>query len=286
MKNNRSGPLVWFITGTSEGFGKELVATALGRGDYVLATSRNPEKVLAEFPHMGNRLLALNLDLREPLQIKEVVEKAISKFGCIDVLVNNAGYGLFGAIEEVSDQEIMDIYEVNVFGLLRVTRAVLPYLRKERSGHIVNISSIVGLVGFPGGGIYSSTKFAVIGISESLAGELAPLGIGVTIVEPGPFRTGFLGSSLVVTDNAIAEYKNSSLRRYAEQKFHKEAGDPVLGAEIIVEAVLSEHPPLHLVLGSDAYRMAYKKIDDLQKDFSNWQDRGISCDFRDDCVNY
>jgi len=279
MKNHRSNPLVWFITGTSQGFGKELVHAALFRGDFVIATSRTPDKVLSDFPEGKDHLLALPLDLRDPVQIHSVVSQAISRFGRIDVLVNNAGYGLLGAIEEVTDKEIADIYEINVFGLLRVTRAILPYLRKQRSGHIVNISSIVGLIGCPGGGLYSSTKFAIAGLSESLSLEVAPFGVHVTIVEPGPFRTDFLGSSIVITDKIIPDYEQTSLRTYAVENHGNQAGDPSLGAKVIIQAVLSENPPLHLLLGTSAYEKANKKLEDLHKDFSDWRDLSLSCDF-------
>ena len=276
---NQSSPLVWFITGTSQGFGKELVHAALARGDFVIATSRTPEKILADCPEGKDRLLSLSLDLRDPAQIHTVVQQAIHRFGRIDVLVNNAGYGLLGAIEEVSEEEVANIYEINVFGLLRLTRALLPYLRKQRSGHIINISSIVGLVGCPGGGLYSSTKFAVAGLSESLAMEVEPLGIHVTIVEPGPFRTDFLGTSLVVTNKSIPDYEKTSLRTYAAENHGRQAGDPSLAAKAIIQTVLSEKPPLHLLLGTSAYERAHKKLEDLRNDFSNWQKVSLSCDF-------
>src|SRR5437588_2106041 len=184
---------VCFIIGTSQGFGRELVRAALQRRDSVIATSRQPQAVAAAFSKASDRLLALPMDLRDRAQIASVVERAIARFGCIDVLVNNAGYGVTGAVEEASEKEITAVYDTNVFGLLRVTRAILPHMRKQRTGHIVNLSSIGGLTGLPGWGIYNSTKFAVEGLSEALAAELAPLGIGVTLVEPGPFRTDFLG---------------------------------------------------------------------------------------------
>jgi NAD(P)-dependent dehydrogenase (short-subunit alcohol dehydrogenase family) len=178
-------PLVWFITGTSQGFGRELVRAALQRGDSVVATSRQPEIVAAAFPDASDRLLAVTLDLHDPAQIARTVATVVSRFGRIDVLINNAGHGLLGAVEEASDAAIRRVYETNVFGLIRLTQAVLPHLRQQHSGHVVNLSSIGGLVGLPGWGIYNSTKFAVEGLSEALAIELAPLGIGVTIVEPG-----------------------------------------------------------------------------------------------------
>ncbi len=271
--------LVWLITGTSQGFGKELVHAALKRGDYVVALSRTPDKVLSLFPEYEERLLTLPLNLCNPTEISKVTQQAIDHFGRIDVLVNNAGYGLLGAIEEVADQEILDIFEVNFFGLLRLTRAVLPHMREKRSGHIVNISSIVGLVGFPGGGLYSATKFAVAGLSESLAKEVAPLGIHVTVVEPGPFRTDFLGSSIVVTKQTIPDYEKSSLRNYAIENHNKQPGDPTLAATVIIEAILSEKPPLHLVLGASAYARAHKKLKELHENLSSWEKQSLSCDF-------
>ena len=273
---NSNHPLVWFITGTSQGFGKELVHAALERGDSVVATSRTPDKVLADFPESKDRLLTLSLDLRDPAQINAVVQEAINRFGRIDVLINNAGYGLLGAIEEVEDAEIASIYEINVFGLLRVTRAILPYLRKQRIGHIVNISSIAGFAG-----LYCSTKFAIDGLSESLALEVAPLGIHVTVVEPGPFRTNFLGASLVITNSTIPDYGKSAglMRAYASENNQKQSGDPALAAKAIIQAVLSEKPPLHLLLGTSAYERAHKKLEDLNNEFTTWKDVSLSCDF-------
>ncbi len=272
-------PLIWFITGTAQGFGKELVGAALARGDFVVATSRTPDKVKADFPNAKDHLACISLDLQNPAQINDAVQKAIAKFGRIDVLVNNAGYGLLGAIEEVTDEEIRAIFEVNLFGLLRVTRAILPHMRKQRSGHIVNISSIVGLMGCPGGGLYSSTKFAVAGLSESLAVEVAPLGIHVTVVEPGPFRTDFLGASLIVTDKVIPDYEKTTLRAYPTENHGKQAGDPSKAIQAIIQAVLSENPPLHLVLGTSAYERAGQKLDAMRENFSTWQDVSLSCDF-------
>ena len=210
MSLHSTKPLVWFITGTSQGFGRELVRAALQRGDSVVATSRNPQTVTSAFPDAGKRLLAVSLDLRDEQQIASVIEQSVATFGRLDVLINNAGHGLTGAVEEASDAEIANVFEINVFGLLRVTRAVLPYFRKQKSGHIVNLSSIGGLVGLPGWGIYNATKFAVEGISEALNAEAGPLGIGVTVVEPGPFRTDFLGGSLAATAKVLPDYKETA----------------------------------------------------------------------------
>lgn len=278
---NHSEHRVWFITGTSQGFGRELVRAALRRGDSVIATSRQPQAVATAFPKAAERLLTASMDLREPAQISSVVKEAVARFGRIDILVNNAGYGVTGAVEEASEKEIAALYETNVFGLLRVTRAVLPHMRKQRSGHIVNLSSIGGLTGLPGWGIYNSTKFAVEGLSEALAAELAPLGIGVTVVEPGPFRTEFLGSSLVKTANTLPDYEATAgkTRTSAVERNGKQQGDPAAAADAIVQAVTSPHPPLHLLLGKFAYDRFNQKLDELRNEMAAWREVALSTDF-------
>jgi len=276
------GPLVWFITGTSQGFGSQLVRAALERGDSVIATSRHPQKVASAFPAYSERLLAVILDLWDPASISAAVDAAIERFGHIDVLVNNAGHGLLGAVEEASDSEVREVYEINVFGLLRVTRAVLPHFRERRSGHVVNISSIGGLVGLPGWGIYNSTKFAIEGLSEALAQEVAPLGIRVTIVEPGPFRTDFLGGALSVAAQELADYDQSSgrTRAGAVERRGNQPGDPALAADAIIKVVTSDKPPLHLPLGGIAFRLANEKLDQLRGEFSAWRDVALATDFK------
>ena len=274
--------LVWFITGTSQGFGRELVRAALDRGDSVVATSRQPETVAAAFPNAADRLLALSLDLSNPAQIAATVDAAIKRFSRIDVLVNNAGHGLLGAIEEASDEEILRVFETNVFGLIRVTRAVLPHLRRQRSGHVVNLSSIGGLVGLPGWGIYNATKFAVEGLSEALAEDLSTLGIGVTVVEPGPFRTDFLGGSLATTAKRISDYDATAgkTRAAAPGRNRNQPGSPALAADAIVHAVTSESPPLHLPLGAFAFERASEKFVQVQKEFSIWRDVALATDIK------
>ena len=273
---------VWFITGTSQGFGRELVRAALERGDSVVATSRNPQSVAGAFAKAADRLLAVAMDLRDAVQISNVVKEAIARFGRVDILVNNAGYGITGAVEEASEKEISAVYETNVFGLLRVTRAVLPHMRKRRSGHVVNLSSIGGLTGLPGWGIYNSTKFAIEGLSEALAAELAPLGIGVTIVEPGPFRTDFLGGSLVKTANTLPDYAATAgkTRTSADERNGKQQGDPVAAADAIVQAVTSPNPPLHLLLGKFAYERFNQKLSELRNEMDAWREVGLSTDFK------
>jgi len=277
-----SRPLVWFITGTSQGFGSELVRAALARGDRVVATSRNPAKVEAAFPGETDRLLAIPLDLHSDEAVAAGVAQAIGRFGRIDVLVNNAGHGLLGAVEEASDEEIRGVFETNVFGLLRVTRAVLPHLRKQQGGHIVNLSSIGGLVGLAGWGIYNSTKFAVEGISEALASELAHFNIRVTAVEPGPFRTDFLGGSLATAKRRLADYDASAgkTRAYATDRNGSQQGDPVRAAQAIVTAVTAEHPPLHLLLGALALERADAKLEALRKDLAAWRELSLSTDYQ------
>jgi NAD(P)-dependent dehydrogenase (short-subunit alcohol dehydrogenase family) len=273
---------VWLITGTSQGFGRELVRAALRRGDSVAATSRQPQAVAAAFPAEQDRLLVASMDLRDGTQISSVVQQAIARFGRIDVLVNNAGYGVTGAVEEASETEIANVYETNVFGLLRVTRAVLPYMRKQRGGHIVNLSSIGGLTGMPGWGIYNSTKFAVEGLSEALAAELLPLDISVTIVEPGPFRTDFLGGSLVKAANTLPDYESTAgkTRVSAAERNRKQQGDPAAAAEAIVRAVTSPKPPLHLILGKFAYDRMNQKLQEFHREMETWRDLTLGTDFK------
>ncbi len=277
-----SSPRVWFITGTSQGFGQELVRAALERGDSVVATSRTPQKVEANFLKYTEQLLPLQLDLNDVSQIEKAVAAAIAKFGHIDVLVNNAGYGFIGAVEEASEAEISNLFQINFFGLLRVTKAILPHFRERRGGHIVNLSSIAGLTGFAGFGIYNATKFAVEGMSQALAQEVALLGIHVTLVEPGGFRTGFLGkSSLNMASNVIGDYQpTAGATRLWQKHDGKQLGDPVLGAHAIIQAVTSEHPPLHLLLGRDACERAAKHIQSLTQEFEQWREVSCSTDFK------
>jgi len=278
-KNTKSH--VWFITGTSGGIGHELVREVLGRGDSVVATTRNPEKVAGTFSEHKDQLLAVAADLGSFDQITKAVQAGISRFGKIDVLVNNAGYGFIGAVEEADGNEINRVHEINVFGLLRVLRAVLPHFRERQSGHIVNLSSIGGLVGLPGFGIYNATKFAVEGISEALAAEAAPLGIKVTVVEPGPFRTAFLAGSLAMAKNVISQYEGTAgvTRAGASTRNGNQPGDPRRAAKAIIKAVTAENPPLHLLLGRLAYEQANKKINNLQRDIETWRDITLGADF-------
>src|ERR1700750_1273207 len=230
---------VWFITGASRGFGALIAREALAAGDAVVATARDPATVTKRLG-AHERLLAARLDVANEAEAHEAVGQAVKTFGRIDVLVNNAGYGLLGAIEEASGVETERLFGTNVFGLLAVTRAVLPHMRRQRSGHIINLSSVGGYTGYPGWGVYGATKFAVEGISEALAGEVAPLGIKATVVEPGFFRTNFLDeSSLSRTAQQIDDYRDSvgKTRAHAADANGGQRGDPRKLAQAFIQLV-------------------------------------------------
>ncbi len=273
---------VWFITGCSSGFGKILAEELLQEGYRVAATARNLEslEVLKKKAPKPDQLLCLRLDVTRDNHIHAAVTEAIKVFGHIDVLVNNAGYGILGAHEEVNAQEIFKIFDTNVFGLFEVTRAILPFMRKQKSGHIINISSIGGLVSSPALGIYNATKFAVEGHSEALAQEVAPFGIKVTIVEPGPFRTNFLSSSLV-TAPEMSEYDEAigKVRAHYHSLEGKQTGDPVKAAKAIITIAETETPPLRLLLGKIAYSRIEQKMETLSKELKAWEKLGKETDF-------
>jgi NADP-dependent 3-hydroxy acid dehydrogenase YdfG len=274
---------VWFITGASTGFGRLLAEEVLRTGGKVIATARNIDKVAdleTKYPKVAK---ALALDVTDAGQVDSVVTQAFAQFGQVDVLVNNAGYGVAGAIEEVSEDEFMPMFETNVFGLLKVTRAFLPHLRKQRSGHILNISSIGGLIGGQGIGMYNATKFAVEGLSEALAAELAPLGIRVTVIEPGPFRTDFLGRSGVIAKTRINDYDNTAgnMRMYFSENDGKQKGDPLRAVQAMIQVVESPNPPLHLLLGGSALQRMRAKLDAWQKEIAAWEQVTTGADFQE-----
>ncbi len=272
---------VWFITGCSTGFGNEIAKAVLQRGWRVVATARNPDSLNELATGSKENLLTLPLDLEKADQISDAVAKALHHFGRIDVLVNNAGYGYLAAIEEGEDEAVRKLFEANFFGLVDLTKAVLPGMRMQGSGNIVNLSSIGGLTSFAATGYYHAAKYAVEGLSESLALEVGPLGIKVTIVEPGPFRTDWAGRSLLESKTVIPDYDKTAgeRRRQSKERSGKQQGDPVRGAEAIIKAVTSENPPLHLLLGKPAIGLAEKKIALLQKDFADWKDLTLSADY-------
>jgi NAD(P)-dependent dehydrogenase (short-subunit alcohol dehydrogenase family) len=272
---------VWFITGASTGFGREMAEQLLAGGAKVVATARKPEQLSALAAKYPETALVLPLDVTKEDAVQSAVEKTLAKFGHVDVLVNNAGYGVLGAVEEVTEAEFMPMYETNVFGLIRVTQALLPQFRQRRSGHIVNLSSIGGLIGLPGWGFYNSSKFAVEGFSEALGVELAPLGVKVLIVEPGPFRTDFLGRSGQEAATRIADYDETSgkTREYMKTNDGKQAGDPVRAVQAIIAAVASPNTPKHLLLGKLALTRFRAKLDELTQEIAAWEPVTLGADF-------
>jgi NAD(P)-dependent dehydrogenase (short-subunit alcohol dehydrogenase family) len=275
-------PRHWLITGASSGFGRELAKAALARGDTVVGTLRRQGQA-TEFEALApGRAHAVLLDVTETQAVRPAVREAIRRAGHIDVLVNNAGYGFFGAAEETADAEARHLMETNFFGVLAVTQALLPHLRERKRGHVLNVSSLAGVTGLPGCGLYCASKFALEGLSESLALELAPLGIRVTIVEPGGFRTNFAGGSLRVAGNPLADYNGTpaGLTRDNIAHYHgNEPGDPAKAAAALLQAVDAEEPPLRLVLGRDAVAAARRKIDALRAQVAAWETVSVSTDF-------
>ena len=272
---------VWFITGASRGFGALIAQEALAAGDAVVATARDPSTVTKRLG-THERLLAVRLDVTSETEAHEAVGQAVKKFGRIDILVNNAGYGLLGAIEEASADETQRLFGTNVFGLLTVTRAVLPHMRKARSGRILNISSLGGYRGAAGFGVYCSTKFAVEGLSEALHSELAPLGVHVTVVEPGYFRTDFLdATSLSVSRNGISDYNGTAgrVREVAGHLNHEQPGDPEKLAKVLVEFADVSNPPVRLPLGSDTVKVIAAKHAADAAILAEWRSVSISTDF-------
>ena len=277
---------VWFITGCSTGFGRELAKHLLENNYRVVVTARSADKVQDLVEINPANAVSFNLDVTDKAQVQHIVAKAEEHFGKIDVLVNNAGFGYFGAIEESEEQEVRSMFETNFWGLANMTRAVLPKMRAQRSGTIVNISSIGGFVGFPGVGYYNATKFAVNGFSEALQKEVAPLGIKVIVVQPSGFRTDWAGRSANDAPHTIADYaetagaNQSAIRGYSGNQ----PGDPVRAAKAIVGAVESDNPPFNLLLGRAALKNARLRLDALKKDFDDWAQTSEGADFPDEAA--
>ncbi|SDI29117.1 NADP-dependent 3-hydroxy acid dehydrogenase YdfG [Paraburkholderia steynii] len=272
---------VWFITGASRGLGALMAKAAIADGNAVVATGRNAAAIVERLGE-SSAVLPVALDVTDEAQAKAAVKAAVEKFGRIDVLINNAGFGLLAAVEESSDADVRRIYDTNVFGLLNVTRAVLPVMRKQCSGHVINISSIVGYQAAAGVGVYSSTKFAVEGITEALHAELKPLGIHATLIEPGFFRTDFLDtSSLLVGKDIIDDYEQTSgaLRRLAVDINHNQPGDPQKLATAVVMLVDAQTPPLRLPLGTDTLKAIAEKIAYVTAETQTWEALSQSTDF-------
>lgn len=278
---------VWFITGCSTGFGRELAKHLLENDYRVVVTARNADKVQDLVEINQENALAIDLDVTDKAQVAHAVAKAEEHFGKIDVLVNNAGFGYFGAIEESDDAEVRSMFETNFWGVAEMTRAVLPKMRQEKSGTIVNISSIGGLVGFPGVGFYNATKFAVNGFSEALQKEVAPLGINVITVEPSGFRTDWAGRSANDATTKIEDYAETAGANQAAIRGYSgnQPGDPVRAAKAIVKAVESENPPLNLLLGRAALKNARLKLETLKQDFDAWAEVTEGADFPELAAN-
>ncbi|MDN3549979.1 oxidoreductase [Mucilaginibacter aquaedulcis] len=277
-------PKTWFITGASRGFGLDITKAVLASGDKVVATVRSKASELAEQFNNNNNLYVVTMDVTNQEQVNAAAQQAIDHFGRIDVLVNNAGYGLLSGVEEATDQEVKRNYEVNVFGTLNVIRAVLPFMRKERSGHVINISSVGGLGAYAGWGLYGSTKFAIEGITEALAMEVAPLGIHATVVAPGFFRTNFLDeSSLFSSEHIIDDYAETvgAMRNFAAKANYQQPGDPEKLALAFVKLGNAENPPVHLPLGSDTLQRFREKTAAFEKDIENWYDTITGTDHDD-----
>jgi len=280
MKKNK----VWFVTGASRGLGLEIVRTLLAEGYQVIATARNPKHVTEALGSPEN-LLAVKLDVTSAADAKDAVAKAIEKFGRIDVLVNNAGYGQLGWFEANSDEKIRNQIETNLFGSMNVTRQVLPVMRKQQSGHIFSVSSISGIQGFAGSSVYSASKFAVEGWMEALAGEIKPFGIQTTIIEPGFFRTDFLDSSSISHgDLEVEGYEKATedFNSYISNMNHKQLGDPTKMGLALIELSESNAAPVRFAAGSDAYQVVTGKIATLTADSSEWKHLSVSTDGKQD----
>ena len=278
MATQKTSP-VWFITGCSTGFGRELAKLIVARGWPVVVTARNKAQV--EDLATSDKVLALELYVTDGKEIDAAVKAAEEKFGAIDVLVNNAGYGYLTTVEEGEDKQIRAMFDANVFGLFALTRAVLPGMRKRRKGHIINITSVGGHVGNPGSGYYAATKHAVEGWSKSLAAETAPLGIKVTAVAPGPFRTDWAGRSMIQTENRIADYAEITGARLAAvtAQSGKQAGDPVRAGEAMIKLTESENPPLHIVFGAPGLGMVTNNLKKELAEIEAWRELGLGTDF-------
>lgn len=272
----------WLITGCSTGFGRLLAEAALNRGDQVVATARDPAKLSDLAKAFPKTARAVALDVTKAGDAEKAVASAMEAFGRLDVLINNAGFGFIGAIEEATPDEYRPMFETNVFGLIETTRAALPALRKTGAGgRIVNMSSGAGIKGLQGSGHYNATKFAVEGISEALAQEVAPFGITVIIVEPGPFRTDFLGRSISAAKRQMPEYAATAgvFRAYRANNDGKQPGDPDKAIAVMLKAIDSDKPPLHLPLGARAYELARAKIAEFTRDIDAWEKVAKATDY-------
>jgi NAD(P)-dependent dehydrogenase (short-subunit alcohol dehydrogenase family) len=281
MDLNKSTTPVWFITGCSSGFGRALAERVLRHGHRCIATARNPEQILDLARAYPDTSMTLALDVTDDKQRRDAVARAEEAFGSTDVLVNNAGHGYSAAIEEGEECDIREMFDINFFALAALTRLVLPGMRSRGRGHIVNISSVGGLVGNPASGYYSATKFAVEGLSQALAKEVAPLGIRVTLIEPGPFRTDFQGRSMNAVTHPIDAYARTAGVRRAQLRDNsgKQAGDPARAADAIIKVVEAADPPLHLVLGKIGIQRVREELRGVLRSIDAWESISIGTDF-------
>lgn len=272
---------VWFITGCSTGFGHELAKLVIARGWRAVVTARDKGRLATLVEGHADTTLALDLDVTKPDQVQAATKAAEARFGRIDVLVNNAGYGYQATVEEGEEGEIRAQFEANVFGLFALTRAILPIMRQQRSGHVINMTSVAGFIGFPGSGYYAASKHAVEGWSDALAAESAPLGIKVTCVAPGPFRTDWAGRSLKQTPNRIADYAETAGTRLKNTASGsgKQPGDPVRAAEAMIKITQSQNPPRHLVLGAFGIDAVTKQLRASLAEIEQWRELGLATDF-------
>jgi len=273
---------VWFISGCSTGFGRALSLELLAQGYQVVVTARKVADIADILAVNEANTLGLALDVTVPEQVTAAVQAAIAHFGRIDILVNNAGIGYFGAVEESEEAEVRRMFEINVFGLARLTQEVLPFMRKQRSGHILNVASIGGLRSFPGVGFYNATKYAVDGLSEALYKEVSPLGIKVTVICPSGFRTDWAGRSAKNTAISIADYATTAQKNMGDIRAisGNQAGDPVKAAKAMIQVTETENPPLRLLLGAAALKGARLKLEELRNDFETWADVSEGADFK------
>lgn len=274
---------VWLITGSSTGLGRALAQAVLERGYHLVATARQPEQLKELSDRYPDRVTTIALDVTNAQSIQQAVEAALNAYNRIDVLVNNAGYGTVGAIEEVNDDDIRRQFDTNLFGAINVTRAILPTLREQRSGHILNISSANGISAFAGVGIYSATKFALEAISEALAQEVKPLGIKVTIIEPGSSRTNFSSRALSTLSHQINDYAQTSgkIVQRLQERDGKQPNDPVKAAAAMIQVVESDNPPLRLALGKDSVNLITQKLESMKAELEAWKDVSMNTAFEE-----
>ena len=275
---------VWLITGCSTGFGRELVKIVASKGEIAIGTVRKTEQI-HELEAIDPRYVrGIVLDVQDQATIDEAARMIQDHYGRLDVLVNNAGYGSLGPVEESTEEEMHRQFDVNVYGAVRMIKMALPFMRAQRSGHILNVTSIAGLNGFPGVGIYNGSKFALEGIGEALAHEVAHLGIHVTNIEPGPFRTDWAGRSATFTGGSIEDYKESAVKNMESisNGSGKQIGDPVRGALAMFEVTKLDHPPVHLPLGGPAYKRARIKFNDILNEIDQFEYLGLPTDYTEE----